>query len=317
MKSLLVIGGSGFFGKSILSAYQKGLLEPWGISKLFVMARNASQLKKSQSKLLAGAVSLIDSDITICDELPYSDFVIHAASSTDARNYSNNPEMEKNNIIAGANNYIRLAKKFHRKSKIVYCSSGAIYGQTSPDIHFISESLYKNTSINSASNKLIYASAKQNSEHFFQLLGLSDMSVSIARCFAFVGPFLPRNQHFAIGNFIEDVVNQRPIEIKATHKVYRSYMYADELVIWLMTIAASANSSCPVFNVGSGEAVELHELAKRIACTFNLPVKSSQIIDSEHVDRYIPDVSKAEKELGLKIKIDLDAAIKLTISNII
>ena len=88
MAKLLVIGGSGFFGKSILDGYRRGLLEPWGITSIAIMARHASQLQKSVPALIGSSVELINGDITSCNTLVEADYVIHAAASTDAREIS-------------------------------------------------------------------------------------------------------------------------------------------------------------------------------------------------------------------------------------
>jgi len=226
-------------------------------------------------------------------------------------------EIEKQNIQSGTYNYAKLAKKFHIDSKIVYCSSGAIYGQQSSEVPFLHEQLSHFSIESIASNKRDYAVAKQDAEIAIQQIGIEGMSVSIARCFAFVGPYLPRNQHFAIGNFIEDGLQGRPIQSKADHLVYRSYMHSDDLVVWLMTIATNASNECPVLNVGSDQSIEIHDLASKIANYFGVPVLNAPISCLERVDRYIPSIRRAESELGLKLSIDLDQSIDLTVKAIL
>lgn len=146
-------------------------------------------------------------------------------------------------------------------------------------------------------------------------IGKKNLKVAIARCFAFVGPWLPRNQHFAIGNFIEDGLLGLPINVKATSQVYRSYMHADDLVIWLMTICDHANFSCPIYNVGSDQAVEVGALAKIIADKFSVKVNRSSLV-SKSIDQYIPSIEKARDELGLYLTINLNSAIDKTIDSI-
>jgi dTDP-glucose 4,6-dehydratase len=98
MKTLLVIGGTGFFGKSILDAYSRNLLVPWQISKVIVMSRNANKLLHDTPDLVGKNVELYSADITNTERLPFADYVIHAAASTDVRNYLSSPEDEKKNI---------------------------------------------------------------------------------------------------------------------------------------------------------------------------------------------------------------------------
>ena len=311
MKTLLVIGGSGFFGKSILDAYSRNLLAPWRISKVIVMSRSANKLLQDTPNLVGQNVELYSADITKAECLPFADYVTHAAASTDVRNYLSSPEDEKKNIQAGTYHYCDLAKIHHSNSKIVYVSSGAIYGVQPPNLDQIDESfvgdLYK-----MAPGKLDYAVAKQDAEKAIIDLGTAGLNVSIARCFAFVGKYLPRDQHFAIGNFIDDVINKRPIAVKANHQVYRSYMYADDLVEWLMTIADDASPKCPIYNVGSDQVVLLSDLAKLLADTYNVQAEISLITDSK-IDRYIPSIKKAKNELGLILKYNFTESIDETI----
>jgi dTDP-glucose 4,6-dehydratase len=160
-----------------------------------------------------------------------------------------------------------------------------------------------------------YAVAKQDAELAITQLGIDGLNVSIARCFAFVGCWLPRDQHFAIGNFIGDVLNQRPIIVKAKHQVYRSYMYADDLVEWLMTIADHASTECPIYNVGSDQAILIGDLAKELSQRYNV-LAEVPLISEAKIDRYIPSIKKAKAELGLNLKFDLNNSIQETINKL-
>jgi nucleoside-diphosphate-sugar epimerase len=312
MASLLVIGGTGFFGKSILDLFQRGGLEPWIIDRIIVMSRNAERLSSEAPSLLSTKVELISADISHTDYLPQADFVIHAAASSDARNYLARPLEEKKNIQAGVLNYCRLAKKFHPNSKIIFVSSGAVYGTQPGYLERIAEN-YSFTEPNDIpEGKRDYACAKRDGEFVIRKLGEDGLSVSIARCFAFVGPWLPLNQHFAIGNFIADGLAGRPITVKAKHKVYRSYMYVDDLVEWMMTIAHHSSPQCPTFNVGSDEAVLMGELAQIVAHEFGQNVNVPPIVDAR-VDRYVPAIFKIRDELGVEFQYDLPSAIAATV----
>jgi nucleoside-diphosphate-sugar epimerase len=315
MKKLLIIGGSGFFGKSILDGYLRGLLEPWNISSISILSRHASNLRIAAPELMHPSISLIDADITTCTTLPLADFVIHAAASTDIVNYLDRPLQEQENIQRGTYNYCELAKNFHQKSKILYVSSGAVYGKQPENLEEIPEDFDPGPIKLMEAGKRHYAAAKRDAEIPIKQLGGEGLHVSIARCFAFVGKHLPRNKHFAIGNFIRDGIAREAIKVRATYPVYRSYMYADDLVEWLMTIAHASNSECPIFNVGSSEAIEIRQLAKKVGNYFGVDTDISEIMSAES-DRYIPLVEKAFKELGLRAKYDLSSAISETIKQI-
>jgi len=316
MASLLIIGGSGFFGKSILDAYSRGLLNSWEIDSIRILSRNATRLKLEFPSLIDKSIELINGDISTCHELPVADYVIHAAASTDAANYLARPEVEKKNIQAGTYNYCNLAKKFHRNSRILYCSSGAVYGQQPANLEYLVEEFDGGDVDEMSPVKRDYASAKRDAEKAITILGTEGASVSIARCFSFVGGYLPRDRHFAIGNFIEDGLMGRPTYVMSKTPVYRSYMHADDLVNWLMVICENANSYCPVYNVGSDFALTITDLAELVAKRFNVEVYKPELVQ-ECVDRYIPSIVKAKQQLGLNHSIDLTQAIEKTIETIL
>lgn len=316
MASLLLIGGTGFFGKSFLDSFQRGDLSAWGVDKVIAMSRSADQLRQVAPQLLDHRVELLNADIGTVNSLPAADYVVHAAASTDARNYLSRPDSERRNIQAGVLNYCSLAPKFHKKSKVVYVSSGAVYGVQPEQIEYLSEDAPAVSLEDMPEQKRDYAIAKRDAEEaIFRLSKDHEISANIARCFAFVGPWLPRDQHFAIGNFLEDGLQGRPIQVKATYPVYRSYMHADDLVTWLMTMAAKADTQCEAFNVGSDKAVDMGELARLVGKKLN--VKAMVPPQSKtSFDRYIPSVQKAKSKLGLDLKLDLPTAIQSTIDSI-
>jgi dTDP-glucose 4,6-dehydratase len=315
MGNLLVIGGSGFFGKSILDAYSRGLLEPWGIDSVTVIARDADSLSHTHPYLIGKSVVLLNQDITKCDSLPRADYVIHAAASSDAERYLLRPLQERANVQLAVTNYALLAEKFHSNSKLVFASSGAVYGQQPDSVSALDERVPLGKLESLDFGKRDYAAAKRDGEEIIRDLGRSGLKVSIARCFAFVGPYLPLHKHFAIGNFLADGMAQRPIEMRAQHAVYRSYLYADELVIWLMTIAHHANSDAPTYNVGSNMGIILGELASKVAKYFNVPALVPPITGGK-VDKYVPSILKVKQELGLEVQIGIDQAISLTVNRI-
>lgn len=314
MSTLVVIGGSGFFGKSILDAFGRGLLTPWKIDRIEVVSRQASALSKSNPELLSKEIFLHDIDITKCTQLPVGDYVIHAAASTDAQNYLQRPAQEKKNIQLGASNFCLLVKNLFSNSKILYVSSGAVYGQQPETISHIEEDAELQTIASLESGKRDYAAAKRDGERFIQELGIAGYDVAIARCFAFVGLYLPRNQHFAIGNFIEDGLQGRAVEVKARHFVYRSYLYADDLVLWLMKLVAQASPSCPIVNVGSDESVLIGDLATIVAHQFGQKALVPELSNSS-IDRYVPSIDKALK-MGCRTPRNLNAALVDTIKAI-
>lgn len=294
MKSLLIIGGTGFFGKSILDVFVRGGLDIYGINRITIIARRVEEFKLSYPELICSNIQLCSMDISICDTLPEADFVIHAASSTDAKDYVAHASKQRDNIEESTANYSCLAKFYHKQAKIVYCSSGAVYGQQPADVDSISEELAFQDVSEMVDYKRDYALGKRTSELAIQKLGLEGLNVSIARCFAFYGKYLPKDQHFAYGNFISAAEQGKTIEVYAKNRVVRSYMHADDMVHALMHVALDARPECPIYNVGSDDAIELRDLAKKIAKEYNVGVNIADIQD-DSIDRYVPEIKRLSK----------------------
>jgi len=125
-------------------------------------------------------------------------------------------------------------------------------------------------------------------------LGSLGLNVSIARCFSFHGKYLPRDQHFTYGNFIGTAERGEAVEVKATNRVIRGYMHADNLVDSLIKIALQFSPQCPVFNVGSDKVIEIRDLANQIGQQYNVSVNFAPIT-SDKIDRYVPNIEKLKR----------------------
>ena len=86
------------------------------------------------------------------------------------------------------------------------------------------------------------------------------ISFNIARCFSFVGPYLPLNLHYAIGNFIYNALNNDVITIKGTGNDVRSYLYIADAMIWLFKMLFSSKNN-QIYNVGSSYKISIKDLA--------------------------------------------------------
>jgi dTDP-glucose 4,6-dehydratase len=158
--------------------------------------------------------------------------------------------------------------------------------------------------------------AKRQAEHlcalYYDAYGLETV---VARCFAFVGEDLPLDAHFAIGNFIGDALAGRDIVIHGDGTQVRSYMDQRDLARWLSTLLFSGLPR-RAYNVGSAEAVSIAELAIKVAEL--APSRKSRVRmlkkasfgQSARRNFYLPDISRAREELGLRVEIDLETAIR-------
>ena len=296
-KSLLIIGGTGFFGKSTLDYFTN--YNSLKLNKIIIFSRKSQNIQIDRILKKKIKIIKVSGNILNIKKLPRADYVIYAAI---LKNY--------NQDLKGVKNYSNLALKYHSSSKILFVSSGAIYGvQKSKIKEFKEDYLDKYKKINFKNGyKKKYSNIKSKSENLFKELGNKGLKVSIARCFSFVGRHLPQNSHYVIGNIINNILRNKDINIKANYRIIRSYMYSDDLVRWLLKILDNSNNQCPVYNVGSDNKVSIHKIANVLAKKYNLKVLSPKIF-SKKIDNYIPNINKAKKELGLKLSYNSQSAI--------
>lgn len=304
-KKLLIIGGSGFFAKSILNYILNYNLFK-NVKTVLLLSRGFNKIIIDKNLKKKIKIKIIRADISRLKKIPFADYVIYCAIN---HNY--------NQDYKAVCNYYNLAKKYHLKSKILFTSSGAVYGLQPKNTKKINEDyLENNKRINfNDKNKNNLSVTKLKNENKFKRLSKFGIKVSIARCFTFVGRHLPRDSNFVVGNFIENILNRNKIEIKSDYRVIRSYMHEYDLVNWLYIILKNANIKCPIYNVGSDQAIEIRKLGFYLANKYKLGMRLKKI-QSNFKDIYIPSISKAKKELKLNLKYNNFNAVDEVISHI-
>lgn len=302
--NILITGGTGLFGKSILNALI--FMREYFNFEITILSRNNNSFLSNYPKYNLDFINYINGDIR---NFNYGnknfDYIIHAATPASEKLEKENPMEMYSIILEGTKNIINTAKKMNVK-KLLFTSSGSVYGEQYQNIKSFKENYegYPTT---------YYGMAKKNSEDIFLN---SNINVSIARCFAFVGPYLNLDIHFAIGNFIRDVIENRDIIINGDGRPLRSYLYTADLVIWLFTILLNSKDKS-VYNVGSANEISIYDLAKKVSKQANNYIGKIKVLTKPNYNlptpKYIPDNKKIINELKIKENYTLDEAIKRTI----
>lgn len=160
-----------------------------------------------------------------------------------------------------------------------------------------------------------YGQAKRAAEYLCALVGAQHgLETVVARCFAFVGPDLPFNVHFAIGNFIGDALTADALTVSGDGTPLRTYLHQSDLAHWLFTLLEHGRPD-QAYNVGSDEVISIADLAHlvRYILATEKPVRIlGQPAPGAARNRYVPDIQKAHQELGLNVTIPLAEAIRRT-----
>jgi len=312
---IFITGGTGFFGFWLLESFAWAN-ERLGLgTKALVLTRNLEAFRKKAPHLAANPSIHFHPGDMRSFEFPQGSFshIIHAATETNPQGNQINPlDMFEANI-SGTGRVLELANRC-RARKLLFTSSGAIYGNQPPEITHIPEDY--SGAPETTDTTTAYGQSKRTSEFLCVAAGSSGLQAKIARCFAFVGPRLPLDANYAIGNFIRDALQGRSILVNGDGTPYRSYLYAADLVIWLWTILFHGQS-CRPYNVGSDEALNIAELAQVVKNEVapEVPITvAGNTIPSKIVQRYVPSIERGRSELGLQVRIPLREAIQRTAS---
>ncbi|HEY4051567.1 MAG TPA: NAD-dependent epimerase/dehydratase family protein, partial [Acidobacteriaceae bacterium] len=257
---IFISGGTGFFGCWLLESFRH-INRVLGLgARATVLTRNPEAFATKCPHLVSDpAIALHAGDVRNF-VFPAGEFryFIHAATEASARQAAEAPLEMLTTILAGTERALDFAAT-HGTEKFLLTSSGAVYGKQPSDLTHVPENYSGGPDpLDPAS---VYAEGKRTSELMCALSQKTNgVGCKIARCWAFVGPHLPLDTHFAIGNFIRDAMAGTPIHIQGDGTPHRSYLYAADLAIWLWTILFRAPALRP-YNVGSEESVSILDLA--------------------------------------------------------
>ena len=311
----LITGGTGFFGIWMLESFAY-INDALGLGMSSVVVTRNPEAFALKAPHLAGRrdLSFLKGDIRSF-QYPEGHFsyVIHAATEASANRYGESPREIYDSIVSGTSHVLEFAAKA-RSRKFLFTSSGAVYGKQPPGVTHIPETYPGSPDPMLPTSS--YGLGKLAAEHLCMLEGRArGFEVKIARCFAFVGPHLPLDADFAVGNFIRDAKSGGPIQILGDGSSLRSYLYAADLAVWLWTLLFEGRPFRP-YNVGSSQVVSIYDTAALVAREIggsSAPEVLRQMCPGHVPSVYIPSVERARNELGLNPVVGLSEAVRKTV----
>jgi nucleoside-diphosphate-sugar epimerase len=310
---LFLTGGTGFFGCWLLETLTWANERRSLGASAVVLTRNAAAFHAKAPHLARQASTrFVEGDLRT---FPFPDgaftHVIHAG--VDASVPATAPDRLRifDTIAGGTQRTLEFAARSGAR-RFLYTSSGAVYGRQPASMAHVDEDY--TGAPDSTSATAAGAEAKRAAEMLCALHAGDRLQPLIARCFAFVGPYLPLSAHLAAGNFLRDALAGGPIQVAGDGTPIRSYLYAADLAIWLWTILLRGQPM-RAYNVGSEAPVSIAALAQAVAADFSPPIDvriAGRASSDRPPDRYVPGTARARAELGLSQTIALPDAIRRT-----
>jgi nucleoside-diphosphate-sugar epimerase len=302
---VLVTGGTGFLGRwmvyTTLRANER--------LKLGMQVEILSRRPNADLYSRFSDARIIKGDVTNYRTSEHFDVIIHGAASSSARYGVGDgaPATVVTTIVDGTRQILEIGA--NSGARVLFLSSGAVYGpQTSP----VSERAV--TAPDPLVPSSAYGLAKRVAENLCAAATRDHaVQATIARLFAFVGPGIPLDAHFAVGNFISNVLAQEVIEVKGDGRPLRSYLYSGDLSEWCWALLSKGLSGS-AYNVGSPAPITVLELAQEVSRLTDpsVAIRVHLAPGNEPPPCYVPITERARSELKLEPRTPLDQALRKT-----
>ena len=310
---ILLTGGTGFVGKWLLQTARDAQAASLNHIEVVIPTRSVSaEHVQSALQIDCPNVSFIAGNF-LEDEIDFGkvDMIIHAATPASAKLNAENPSEMLRLNIAAMESVLRLANE---NTPLLFTSSGAVYGTQPESMTHIPEGTIVPNPPKDQLNA--YAQGKQSAEQMCRDAGADGRCKPIiARLFAFGGEYLPRDTHFAIGNFVQNALDRKPIVVNGDGQARRSYLYGADMATWLWSALAHGGNG-EALHIGSERSISILELAQCVArvsgevlnyvpeVIISLPVN-----DSVPVHQYVPSTSQTRTMLKVEEWTTLDKTI--------
>lgn len=313
--NILIAGGLGFLGKyfiDVISYLNKN--ENLNI-KLYVIdnfiTSNTNITKKFISEISDTNIIINQKDIIKFEEFFELDLVINAAGIASPYYYRKYPLETVDVNIDGTKNLLKLS--LQNKCKFIFFSSSEIYGN--PDSKNIPTPEDYNGNVSSIGPRSCYDESKRMGETLSYIYNKKfGLDINIVRPFNVFGPGMSKFDYRIMPNFINNIIQDIPVNIYSDGKQTRTYCYISDAIEGFFRVFCNGQSG-EAYNIGSDiQEISVLELLEIMEKSIDRKIKY-KIIDypsdypSDEPLRRCPDLSKSKSHLNYFPKISLEKGI--------
>lgn len=315
MSNVVVTGGYGFIGSHLVSA----LLARGDVVTVFDFAKNTRDTSidfdtHPNFRFVQGDVT----DLAALGQAltPGVDTVFHLAAVVGVKNYLNDPLRVLDVNVIGTRNVLELS---HRHgTRMVFASTSEVFGKN-PNPPFAEDDDRVLGSTRTA--RWSYSTSKAMAEHLvFAMRSAHGLPVTVVRYFNVYGP--RQAPIFVVSQSIHRILNGRAPLLYDSGDQTRCFTYVDDAVAGTLLAADSDAAIGAAFNIGSMTETSMRDvvdLAIKVADVDT--VSSAEAVDTEtrfggryeDIPRRIPDSTKAQRELGWRLRITVEEGIRRTV----
>lgn len=266
-KKILITGATGLIGGCLVDVL---INCPSCSCHVYALGRNEERAnKRFHSYQYNERFHFIKGDVTekLHSSLSF-DYIIHAASNASPNFFKEKPvEVIKANVI-GMINLMEYGLE-HDMKRILYVSSGEVYGEGNGNAFIETDSGY----VNCATPRACYPSSKRVSETLAVSYALEyGVDVVIARPCHTYGPYFTENDNRVYAQFIRNLLKGQDIVLKSPGSQYRSWLYVVDCAFALLTILIKGKQG-EAYNIADNQAnITIRRLAEILAALENRQV---------------------------------------------
>ena len=301
-KTVVITGGAGFLGSHLCDWFIARDFKVIAVDNLITGSkRNIAHLLKNKD------FKFIKQDICLALRIPGRvDYILDFASPASPVDFAKIPLEIMAVGSVGTRNTLELAKL--KKAVFMMASTSEVYGD--PLVHPQKESYWGN--VNPNGPRSVYDEAKRFSEALtFAYHRVHGVDIKVVRIFNTYGPRMQIKDGRVVPNFIDQILNNRPLTVYGNGKQTRSFCYVDDLVDGITKLLFSKMQG-PV-NIGNPCEFTILEFAQLIRKFYNPKAKIIfEPVPKDDPKQRCPDITLARKELKWEPKIPLESGIRLT-----
>jgi UDP-glucose 4-epimerase len=296
---VLVTGAAGFIGSHVVNQ-----LVAAGYMVRVVDNLSSGKLENLREHLDHGAVDFVKADIRdseIGRFVEDVDACVHLAAIVSVPFSVENPTVTYDVNVVGTRNLLSACAEYKVK-RFVFISSCAVYG----------EPTYLPVDEFHPTNPLSpYASSKLEGEFCCREFHKSSgMNVAMLRLFNVYGPRQGLSEYSGVvTKFFEAVREDKPLTVYGDGSATRDFVHVSDVASAVLTLVRNEKNG--VFNIGTGKAVTITDLAKTVLKISDkdlginyLPARRGDIAHS------FADTSKARSAFGYSPKVALEEGLR-------
>ena len=315
MSNVVVTGGYGFIGSHLVSA----LLGRGDTVTVFDFAKNTRDTSIDFDRY--PNFHFVQGDVTDVAALkkalvPGTDTVFHLAAVVGVKNYMDDPLRVLDVNVIGTRNVLELSRQ--HGTRVVFASTSEVFGKN-PNPPFAEDDDRVLGSTKTA--RWSYSTSKAMAEHLvFAMHSAYKLPVTVVRYFNVYGP--RQAPIFVVSQSIHRILNGHRPYLFDTGDQTRCFTYVDDAVAGTLLAAESNAAIGEAFNIGSMTETSMREVVDLAIKTADVDsVSEAEAVDTaeryggryEDIPRRIPDSTKAQRELGWRLTVDVAEGIRRTI----